>query len=122
MSTIDWGACEVCHDPIGADSQATIELPPVNELADIEDAWKRYHAARDTEVFVNLATLLALPAPAHWRVVHGTCSDRADTTAYALLVDEVRTHADLLRWTVHLHDKTWFHSTDWDDLVRKAIA
>lgn len=122
MGIIDWGTCEVCDGPIGPTDKAAIELPPVDQIRFFREAWARSEAALSLDQPGDLAEALALPALAHWRVVHNACSDRASSTAYDLLLTEVRTHADLRRWTEHLRSKTWFAHTDWDDLIRKAVA
>lgn len=77
-------------------------------------------ATRSTEIGINLGDLLARPAPARWAAHHSTCDLDTESNDYWIPMREVRSHAQLLRWTAHLMGKNWLADTDWIQVIRDA--
>lgn len=62
MTMINWGVCEVCDNPIGPDDEASIELPPINEIRYFRGAWARSEA---TETDIRLFEIYATEVMVH---------------------------------------------------------
>lgn len=57
---------------------------------------------------------------AHWTPEHATCGPYA--VDYGIAVEQIRDHADMLRWTSHLMDKRWFAASDWGTLIAQTVG
>lgn len=57
---------------------------------------------------------------AHWTPEHTACGPVA--VDYGIAVEQIRTHADMLRWTSHLMDKRWFAGSDWGALIAQTVG
>jgi hypothetical protein len=55
-----------------------------------------------------------------WHMQHGTCDPGG--IGYAIAIERVRTHAQLLAWTAHLMGKRWLERTNWDTVIRNAAG
>ena len=60
------------------------------------------------------------PPKAEWTTVHTICAQE-NPAGYNIPVAKVRTYRSLNRWTAHLMDKNWFHTTNWPTVLRNAL-
>lgn len=70
---------------------------------------------------VPFAQLAAWPDddPA-WRAQHNACIDPG-RDVYGIDVEQIRDAAGLLRWTVHLMEKSWFVDSNWRGVLAVAM-
>jgi len=54
---------------------------------------------------------LMIPRLICWHEVHIKCEP--DGELYAIPVEQIRTHRDVIGWTAHLFEKDWFCKTNW---------
>lgn len=58
------------------------------------------------------------PVIARWKVQHAKCDTQPDEECYWIPVERMTTAVDVLERTVHLMEKTWFHCTNWNSVLR----
>ena len=56
-----------------------------------------------------------------WRPLHNACIDPA-RDVYGIDVEQIRTPAGLLRWTVHLMEKSWFPDSNWRGVLATVMG
>lgn len=101
---LEW-ECERCGFPIADGVGAVrIDLVEVREAESLESDWRN-------------AVDPSLRYPAVWLARHVACDD-IDGPFYAIDVERIRTHAQLIWWTAHLMDKPWLTVTNWRGILR----
>ena len=114
--------CRSCRRVI-SDGKGSVHISydEINRAEDASDAWERRR--RDLAAANNgVVTLSDVPdhAPAHWTAHHDQCHpDEAD---YAIPVERMRTHEEMLAWTAHLLGKAWLHHTNWEQFIYSMIS
>lgn len=80
---------------------------------------KRSHPEGPTLV-ADLSRLMTAPQIVRWTAVCDGCRSERDhhcSDCYAIEVTQMRSVFALLKWTRHLHRKTWFTLTNWIDFA-----
>lgn len=106
-----------------------IDYADINAAEAAEHAWSqkrdamRADGAADGRAFLGLkASDLPMLPTAQWRVHHERCDPDPDcASVYGIDIDRIRTLADLVSWTAHLSEKSWYQLTSWPQVLRKAI-
>jgi hypothetical protein len=113
--------CERCRKPVAPGSGFLgVSL---REVTRAERAEQAYYQAHPRAEAVSLSVLAdEFPDDVPWRSRHYVCAPAADADAYEIAADQLRTWADLARWTAHLLGKNWLGVTDWDDMLREAAG
>lgn len=107
--------CKECKRPV-ADGDGYLHVSEVG-LAEHRAGVKRWEAEHPGTIH-TLGELMDLPDDVPWQVHHHACDPNPETGDYWFSVNEVRTHAGLLRWTAHLMGKRWLDATNWSAVIR----
>lgn len=78
---------------------------------------------RDGIVHIRVRALIDPDAdPEPWAAHHDNCLPDPDDIGYEIDVDQLRTVPYLLRWTLHLAEKTWYADSGWDDFIARQTG
>jgi hypothetical protein len=88
--------CETCRFPINGDTGCIYVIFP-----DINTARRQ----EDSEI--------------HWRTSHYAHFTGGVRDTYEIGAERISTWRQLIWWTAHLMEKSWFPLSDWDDLLRE---
>lgn len=118
MTATTW-TCDHCKKPI-KDGHGYVYV-------DKNAAWKckaniKTWKAENPGPFLAATALMDYPRPARWIVTHGDCDHVPNGNDYSLNIENMRTHADLIRRTAHLMGKSWFEHTDWEQILYRAVS
>lgn len=109
--------CDRCGRQILGDTGiVSISYQEIERQAGIRARWMAAHPGPA----IDAADLVTYPAPSRWRVLHDAC--RIEDLDYWVATGDLRTWRDVAGWTAHLLGKSWFPTTDWDELLRRAGA
>lgn len=104
--------CDRCGEQIWRWSQLAVWV-------DVGEAWRVHRALRMERTLVSTGSDLSrLPSAAHWHITHWRCARRSGDIYY-IEGTRIDTVAKALAWTLHLAEKRWYLSTDWDVVVRR---
>lgn len=114
MDLIDW-TCDTCHQR--TNGSGAIHIPYADILAAESDR-KAVADGSSSGSFMTatVADALALPNLGLWKVECNSCAGTCEGS-YWIDLRQVRTRADLERWTEHLRSKTWINASNWSALV-----
>ncbi|KXF51065.1 hypothetical protein AXA44_15465 [Rhodococcus sp. SC4] len=120
--------CDECHRPIeDGDGYVHLAYPPAQA-----DEGEGKATESGGFLMVTAATIkLEVPKPPpptttvptrHWETHHRRCDPHPNRDDYWYAVERMRTLVDLAHRTKHLSEtKRWFPTTDWPDLVVRAL-
>lgn len=116
--------CEVCDQTIACG--AGYIACHTSEALDRLSRWKEFsedHRDRKTGwTAYCLADAPMIPS-ARWHVLHRICDPQPESwDDYWIAVERAQTVEQLLSWTIHLAEKSWYSHTNWDDLIRKVAG
>lgn len=118
---IRW-ACEACGELI---RKGTGEIYIVgSELAIAEKALierRREEATREPWKPINLEGYIDPPI-APWHARHNRCDPEPSASSYWFDVARARTALQILDWTFHLSEKSWYEATNWPTFIRSRIG
>jgi hypothetical protein len=119
--------CDICRQPID-DTQGYVAIDDeaIKRYRADSARWDADHQGRTPSgrfQAYSISELLDAPQPAQWRVLHRSCDpDPHQTWVYWIGVETCRTLVELLDWTCHLLEKGWLDDTNWNQVVRRAVA
>lgn len=125
LPTLVW-ICETCHKPVDNGTgylHVDLKETGIRERAYAE--WERRHTDEDGNTTIQGSAwteLFDLPERAPWQAHHAACDPDPEAGDYWFSIERARTHADLLRWTAHLMEKTWLEATDWQELIDRMAG
>jgi hypothetical protein len=106
--------CDVCLQPIDdGDGSVWVDQHAAHAVA------RQPVATVDDGPFEAL-DLTNLPEDVIWHTSHTACGEMP-SWAYAIPVERIRTWQAFLHWTVHLMDKKWLETTDWQMFVLRSL-
>jgi hypothetical protein len=115
QTALTW-SCHQCGGPI-ADGAGYIFISGKGiEL--YEEALKAWETENPGPTY-GIYDLASMPERPKWLATHTDC--QPDNQHYEIAVDEFRTPADVIKWTVHLMGKAWLASTAWQDLLNRVL-
>lgn len=115
---IQWN-CDTCHQPIHAkQGWITINYGDIRNYEEGKAAWEAEHQ----DWAYPLSAWDTYPETPHWHVWHKDCDPDIDSMDYTIDIERIRTKGHMLSWTAHLLSKYWFPSTNWDDIIRRALT
>lgn len=112
--------CEACSRPVN-DGKGYLHVS-MHDVHERERAWREFEKKHTTELGLQIAgeawsEMFDMVDIAKWQAHHGECDPDPDSGDYWFAIERVRTHADLLRRTGHLMEKTWLEATDCAELI-----
>jgi len=120
-----WGSCEVCGKPIARPKEATISVC-LKRVDAYEETYKEWEAHNVEHIGKGMDITRGYeghPDRVEWMVTHAGCAcpgcDAECGCDYWFACDRFDSLAKVLAWTLHLQEKTWLDSTDWERLVRR---
>ncbi|WP_197487856.1 hypothetical protein [Rhodococcus sp. LB1] len=126
--------CDECHRPVqDGDGYVHLQYPPAQADAGEGEATEGEATEGGGFPMVTAATMMEQskrpkPPPTttvptrHWETHHRRrCDPDPYGDDYWIAVERVRTLVDLANRTKHLSEKRWFPTTDWPDLVVRAL-
>jgi len=123
MDLIDW-KCQTCKEPANGDGAVWVSYADIAAYEQGRKAWDEKQRAEQEEnsgfMRFNVADVLLAPRPARWTVQCKGCCGLCDD-AYWIPLRQVRTLADMIRKTAHLHPKSWFPATNWIGFMASLV-
>src|ERR1051325_583242 len=123
MDLINW-VCHTCQQHAGETGAVWVSYSDIATYEQGQKAWEEKKRADEAANHgfwqFNAADILLMPRPAQWTVQCQKCCGPCDD-AYWIRLRELRTLADLIRKTAHLHPKTWFPATNWIDFMASLV-
>jgi hypothetical protein len=118
--TLGWARDE-CGQPIAEDQgHITCDYADTRAHRAAAAYWERRHNPPGKLNVHQLSPLLEYPQQVEWRVLHGKCDPRPDSTDYWIAVKRARTVAELLDLTTHLLEtKNWLSTITWNSILRR---
>jgi hypothetical protein len=114
---ITW-KCQVCGFAIAhGEGYLIVRHQRLNQVAVDTHAWEEAHPDGST-----MEDLASYPEDAKWEILHEACDPDPEDDGYCITVERVRSTEHLLRWTIHLMEKSWLENTNWSDVVRHVIG
>jgi len=111
--------CDECGRPIrDGDGWVTIGYADIRAYRVAAADWERRHPRGDGWRILSLGEYEDFPNPVRWHVWHRRCDPDITSEDYFIDIDRIRTVAQLLEWSSHLMEKTWFANTTWKDVLR----
>jgi hypothetical protein len=109
--------CDICGQPVTTIDRGAVWVSyrAISEREERLADWQRLHSGD----VVSAADLATHPERVDWTWAHIDCPDPDGDNIYWFEATRFGTTADALAWTVHLLEKTWLPSTDWETLVRR---
>lgn len=108
--------CDVCGRPVALKEGAiSISFAAIHRYEDDFAAWKERYPG-DTH---SLGEIAEAPDCVQWVWGHLGCSTSEDDSGYWFSADRISTPEMALGWTLHLLEKRWLRSTEWESLVRR---
>ncbi len=129
MDLINW-KCQTCGNAADGYGAAWVSYADIAAYEQGQKAWTEKETvekeAAEKEAShgflkFNVADVLLMPRPARWTVQCNTCCGSCDD-AYWIPLRHLRTLADMIRKTAHLHTKSWFPSTNWIDFMASLVT
>lgn len=113
--------CRECKK-IANDGWLTLPSVEFHKAMNALAAYKEFGTKNDGPSTV--ADLMALPDGGTWSVICRDCytEDMEGMADYDIELDRISSHKDALDWTLHLMEKNWFPYTNWEEVLRSAIA
>ncbi len=118
---IEW-ACDRCGEMI-ADDEGWVTIPLLDVLTR-QRVWDEWEAKQEPFAAVLLGEVMALPDEVKWQVLHRGCDPDPEEEAgdcYWFDIARIRTVGQVMDWWLHLSEKSWFGSTDWESLIRRHV-
>jgi hypothetical protein len=116
MTLIEW-TCETCGVDTHGKGAIHIPFASIRAISEAEKAWERRDRLAGTQFTLSHdSDELMAPPPALWKVECDRCAGTCDGS-YDIGLWQVRTVADLDRWTEHLSSKTWLSASNWSMVV-----
>lgn len=114
--------CDACTRPVddGA-GYLWIDFSEINQRREDVRAWeaRSAHHVAGAKLYTS-SDVRRLPARVRWNAHHALCDSAPEAAAYTIYAHDMRTWADLARWTGHLMDLRWLADTDWPDVLTGA--
>lgn len=115
--------CFTCLQDI-AGNRGAIHVPyaDIHTRADADREYKRQRT-EEPSLVVDMAALFSLPPLAQWQVHCDTCNPHKGShgglcaDCYWIGINRCRTWPQLITFTTHLADKTWFKATNWMSFI-----
>lgn len=122
---ITW-TCDVCGEPV-LDGDGYVHVSETDRATYRRDAavWKARRPAPTggpLDGLLDGGDLSAMPEWVRWLVHHAACNPRPNDVDTWIPVEQVRTPAGLLSWTLHLMGQcNTAEETDWISFVYRAL-
>jgi len=119
VKVTNWPDCDVCHKPVSRGKAGALSVCATQvkrHEAEVRQ-WKDAHPGP----IVSGSAAQSYPRAVPWVWAHRTCQDGETgcDCGYWFSGDRFDTTAKALGWTLHLMEKEWLASTEWEDAVRR---
>jgi len=123
MKIGNWPDCEVCDKPVSRGKAGALSVC-ATQVKRREEEVRQWEKANEHEVegvTVTYGSLGTYPYRVPWVWAHRDCKDgeKGCDCGYWFSGDRFDTTAKALGWTLHLMEKRWLASTEWEDAVRR---
>lgn len=118
MPKTDWPVCMICGQTVSTkEGGLTLYSEELEAFQEAESAWEKAHPSKveGLGTIIDVSGISAFPDLVRWNYGHSNCIPQG---MYWIDYSRFDTVSKALDWTLHLMEKNWISSTNWDETVR----